>query len=65
MRAAPSLATSNLDDGARLASGSCPGAPFGRARPDGSDYFSRRTPLKGFGSAFWSMNFPVSVSRFT
>jgi hypothetical protein len=40
-------------------------ASSGAGCPDGLDYFSRRTPLKGFGSAFWSMNFPVSVSRFT
>ena len=28
-------------------------------------HFSFLTPLKGFGSAFWSRNRPVSVSRFT
>ncbi|OGQ08386.1 MAG: hypothetical protein A2026_01375 [Deltaproteobacteria bacterium RBG_19FT_COMBO_46_12] len=28
-------------------------------------YFSFRTPLKGLGSAFWSINLPVSLSRLT
>jgi hypothetical protein len=30
----------------------------------GATYFSFRTPLKGFPSAFWSTNRPVSVFRF-